>query len=140
MRFPRSAIAVEEKEVAMTTWKYILLGLSAPFAIAAMAHDASLGRATGAVACDVRATVLAGGVKLEAVATSTSDISGTYSLNVDTDGSGNSVVQGGDFEVRPGLETTLSTVVLGQEAGEGFTARLTLRWPTGSTSCSKGQS
>ncbi len=39
MRFPRSAIAVEEKEVAMTTWKYILLGLSAPFAIAAMAHE-----------------------------------------------------------------------------------------------------
>jgi hypothetical protein len=127
----------------MTVWKLLLLGLTAPLALAAPAHNATLATAgSGSVSCLIRTTAVARGVKLDAVARVKVPVSGTYPLSVgsDSDGSSNTIVQGGAFEASPGAESLLSTVVLGSDATEGFEARLTVRWPGGSASCSANAS
>jgi hypothetical protein len=123
----------------MNAWKLLLLGLAAPLAAAALAHDATLATAgSGPVTCSIRTVPVAGGVRLDAVAMAKKPVSGTYRLSVgsDSDGSSNTIVQGGEFDAAPGAESVLSTVMLGSEAGDGFEARLTVKWPGGSASCS----
>ena len=122
----------------MTAWKLILLGLAAPLVAAVMAHDTTLATAAnGPVSCAIRTTPVAGGVRLEAIATAKSAVSGSYRLSVGSNSgdASNTIVQGGAFEAAPGSENVLSTVVLGSDAGDGAEARLTVRWPGGSASC-----
>lgn len=121
----------------MTTWKLIVLGLAVPLALAALAPEATTAAGSAPLTCAIRATPVAGGVRIEAVASANSDVTGTYRLKVAGGGGGgsNTIAQGGDFSVTAGERSTLSSVVLGGEAAAGYEARLTVEWPGGSASC-----
>ncbi len=114
----------------MSLWKLFLAGLAVPLAGAAL----TLSPATaGPVTCSIRSAPVAGGIRLEAVATTAKTLTGHYRLSIG--GNGNTIVQAGDFEAAAGAENVLSTVVLGHEAGETFEARLTVDWSGGSSTC-----
>ena len=83
--------------------------------------------------CEVRATKVAGGIRLQAVAFSSSASSGEYELTVDKSGGGGSsnTSQGGDFEVGSGGESVLSEVTL--SGGGSAVAELTVTWSGGGT-------
>lgn len=83
--------------------------------------------------CEVRATKVSGGVRLQAVAFSGNAGSGEYELTVDKSGGGGSsnTSQGGDFEVGSGGESVLSEVTL--SGGGSAVARLTVSWSGGGT-------
>jgi hypothetical protein len=125
-------------EVDMTMSKLILLGLAAPLGLATLASEAmTANSAPSPLTCAIRATPGTGGTLLEAVATASEAVSGTYRLRVGsgTDDNSNAIVQGGAFEVAAGRESVLSTVLLGGEAGQGYEARLKVEWPGGSATC-----
>ena len=114
----------------MTLWKLFLAGLAVPLTGAAL----TLSQATaGPVTCSIRSTPVAGGVRLEAMATTAKTLAGRYRLSVG--GNGNTIVQAGDFEAQAGSVNVLSTVVLGHEAGDDFEAELTVDWSGGSATC-----
>lgn len=114
----------------MTLWKLLAAGLAVPLTGAALSLSQA---AAGPVSCSIRSVPVAGGVRLEAVATTPTTLTGHYRLSVG--GSGNTIVQAGDFEAQAGADNVLSTIVLGQEAGEAFDARLTVDWSGGSATC-----
>lgn len=114
----------------MTYWKLLLGSLAVPLAGAAMTLSAAT---AGSVTCSIRSVPVAGGVRLEAVATTAKALDGRYRLSVG--GNGNTIVQAGDFEAQAGADNVLSTVVLGHESSEIFNARLTVDWNGGSATC-----
>lgn len=122
----------------MTISRLWLLGLAAPLALAAIApHATTAAGGNASLSCAIQTTPVAGGVRVEAVATAKADVAGSYRLSVEggSDGGGNTIAQGGDFEVSAGERSVLSTVLLGGDAGSKFQARLTVEWPGGSTTC-----
>lgn len=109
-------------------------GATLGVAVAAPARDAGAGPA--GVTCDIRVRDGASGVVLEGVVRSGAPVSGSYSLVVTTSGGGGSsdIRQSGEFDATGGA-TPLGTVTV---AGNGrYTARLDVRWPHGSTSCTR---
>lgn len=122
----------------MTSLKLWLLGLAVPLALAAVAPvTMTTAGGNAPLTCAIETTPVAGGVRVEAVATAKADVAGTYRLNVGggADGNSNTIAQGGEFTVTAGERSVLSSVMLGGGAGNDFTASLTVEWPGGHASC-----
>lgn len=122
----------------MSPLKLRLLALAAPLTLAAVAPAPTTAAGGGApLTCAIGTTPVPGGVRVEAVATAGTDLTGTYRLSVGS-GDGNNastIAQGGEFTVQAGGRSVLSSVVLGGDAGSHFTARLTVEWPGGQATC-----
>ena len=83
--------------------------------------------------CEVRATKVPGGLRLEAIVSAQGGSSGEYQFEVRTSGGGSSstTAQDGTFEVGAGQETILSEVTL---SGAGTpVAELSVEWVNGET-------
>lgn len=109
-------------------------GATLGLAVASPSHEA--GAASSDVTCDIRVRDGAGGVVLEGVVRSGVPVSGSYSLVVTTSGGGGSsdIRQSGEFDAAGGA-TPLGMVTV--SGGGRYTARLEVRWPRGSTSCTR---
>lgn len=111
--------------------------------ITALAFTLGASGAAGAqpepVQCDIDILRTPQGIVLRPTARSTTAVSGSYQLSVNTSGpDGQSdVSQGGDFSVRADRAETLGTVALGGPSRGHVTARLDLAWPGGQTRCAR---
>jgi hypothetical protein len=121
-------------------WKAIFF-LAVPLVPLAAAHGGAESRDDGKagspeVQCEIRATSLASGVKLEGVVVSSRPLAGRYDFQVRKTGRAgtSNSAQSGEFETRRGDEA-IGQVGLGLERGASFEAELVLRWDGGETSC-----
>jgi len=88
---------------------------------------------TAVAGCEVRATKVPGGLRLEAIVSGQGGNSGEYQFEVrkSAGGSSSTTAQGGTFEVGAGQETILSEVTL---SGAGTpVAELSVEWANGET-------
>ena len=93
--------------------------------------------ASGAVECEIRATTVPGGVRLQPVAVARMPVSGTYAFvaTARNAGSTSNTSQSGTFDLEAGEERVLGDVILGLGEGASHVARLTLRWGDREVSC-----
>ena len=112
--------------------------IALPLAFTAAGLGASGASAASAkpVACEIRVSDAGAGRQLTAVASAASAISASYQLDMNAASAGGNAntSQGDDVSLAPG-ETVLSTTTVGP--GAKYTAKLTVTWTGGSTSCSK---
>lgn len=115
-----------------------LLLLALPLIPVALAHAPSPEGAASAeeVQCDIRATPMSGGVRLEGLVLSEQALSGTYAFEVRKQGAGGTSMstQSGEFETSAEREV-VGEVGLGLERGASYSAKLTISWPGGEVSC-----
>jgi hypothetical protein len=92
---------------------------------------------TQRVGCDIKITGVEGSVRVEPIAISRFALSGDYEFAVMKESAGGSSesTQAGEFKATSGQPEILSTATLDSEGS--VTARLTLRWDGGHTSCEK---
>ena len=83
--------------------------------------------------CEIRAEKVSGGVRLQAVAFSSTAAAGDYEFVVAKSGGGgtSNTSQSGDFESGAAAESVLSEVTLG--GGGSYEARLTVTWADGAS-------
>lgn len=120
--------------------KLLLLALPLiPVALAQAPSPVGTGSAAEAVGCEIRATQVPGGVKLEGLVLSEKALSGSYGFQVRKQGAAgtSTSMQSGDFEAAADKESVVGQVGLGLERGASYTAELTISWPEGEVSCSK---
>ena len=113
--------------------------IALPLALAAAGLGAGSSAAyAGAkpVTCEIRVADAGGARTLTAIATSSAAVAGSYQfdLSANTGGGTADSSQGDDVSLAAG-ETMLSSTSL--NAGSKFTAKLTVTWPGGSTTCAK---
>jgi hypothetical protein len=113
--------------------KRSLLGLL-PLALAAAGISAAPAQAAKPVSCELRMADAGGARQLTAVATAGAPIAAAYQLDMSAVSAGGTAntSQGDDVTLAAG-QTVLSTTSI--NAGAKVTARLTLTWAGGSTSC-----
>lgn len=116
-----------------------LLLLALPLIPVALAHAPSPEGAGSAeeVRCDIRATPMSGGVRLEGLVLSEQALSGTYAFEVRKQGAGGTSMstQSGEFETSAERQEVVGEVGLGLERGASYSAKLTISWPGGEVSC-----
>jgi hypothetical protein len=122
--------------------KLILMMAALPLVPLALAHAPApegigTGTAADPVRCEIRATAMPGGVRLEGTVLSDRALAGSYAFNVEKRGGGgtSSSSQSGDFEAAAGAEEVVGEVGLGLERGASYRAELTIRWPGGEAAC-----
>jgi hypothetical protein len=128
--------------------KLILFLAALPLIPLAMAHTpssppqpASRGPLPGpgieAVHCEIRATAMPGGVRLEGAVLSRTRLAGSYSFKVAKRGRGgtSSSSQSGEVLAAAGIEEVVGEVGLGLERGASYSAELAIRRPDGRTAC-----
>ena len=107
------------------------------FALAAAGFGAcTLGaaQASAPVSCEIRVAAAGGARELSAVVKAAAPVAGSYQfdLNAVSAGGNANTSQGDDVSLAAG-ETVVSTTSV--NAGSKYTAKLTVTWPGGSTSC-----
>jgi hypothetical protein len=90
-----------------------------------------------AVACRIRVSEEADGLRLEAIASARSTIAGHYKLSVAKESASGSSqnLESGDFKTDGMHEQILATVTLDRSAIEHYRATLSLEWDEGRVSC-----
>lgn len=111
--------------------------IALPFALAAAGFGfctLSTAQAGTPVSCEIRVAEAAGARELSAVVKATAPVAGSYQfdLNAVSAGGNAKTSQSDDVSLAAG-ETVVSTTSV--NAGSTYTAKLTVTWPGGSTSC-----
>jgi hypothetical protein len=90
-----------------------------------------------AIGCRIRVTAEGEAIRIEAVATSREDVTGSYRLDIQKrSASGSSHnIQSGEFSLEADREEILSTTFLGASDAGHFQARLVVDSKSGSVSC-----
>jgi CsgH protein len=88
--------------------------------------------------CQIRASILPSGLRLEAVADAQAPIAGEYKLTVakDSESGSSRNVQSGAFQADAGQQQVLATIILDRSAVGHYSATLSLEWDDGHESCS----
>jgi hypothetical protein len=91
----------------------------------------------GPMTCDIQITQVPGGIRLQPIALSDVNVSGTYQFAVSKSGGGNTSMtsQGGPFSAQAGRAVVLSDSAF--DARGSLAATLTIYWQGGSLSCEK---
>ena len=87
--------------------------------------------------CDIQITQVPGGIRLQPVALSDADLTGTYEFAVSKSSGGNTAMtsQGGQFTARAGRPEILSDSSF--DARGSLTATLRITWQGGTMSCER---
>ncbi len=91
-----------------------------------------------AAGCQIRASLVPSGLRLEALADPHEAIAGEYRLSVTKDSESGSSrnLQSGAFQVEAGKQQILATIILDRSAVGHYNATLSLKWENGHESCS----
>jgi hypothetical protein len=91
-----------------------------------------------AAGCQIRASLMPNGLRLEALADPQEAIAGEYRLSVAKDSASGSSrnLQSGAFQVEAGKQQILATIILDRSAVGHYSATLSLQWENGHESCS----
>lgn len=114
-------------------WKSLAL---VPLALGLAAASA----APAAVQCEIRASEVPGGLRLESVVYGAPGASGVYQLSLERSGSGGSsnVSQGGDFEIDGAGEAVVSVTEFNRGRRDGYDVTMTVEDAFGVSQCAHG--
>ena len=118
----------------------IRIGAAAAVLAAAAAGALAASAATtspSGVACHIEVTRNGNILSLEGIASADRSIAGNYTLNVERSGSGgvSNISQGGAFSATPRRPEALGSAAINLYPAGQFSARMTLSWSDGETSC-----
>ena len=115
------------------------LGLAVALGGSAQAHDDYARPYPARAQCDITAVKTPGGILLRPVAFARGPVNGSYDLSIRTASrSGQSdISQGGDFATSGRETQDLGTVFLGRAPGGVATARMSLSWAGGQSTCER---
>lgn len=124
-------------KTSLLTTRTARLSAIAVLAVAVGASGIAAAHAGNGLGCEINVARGSGGVSLSGVVHANKDVEGSYAFRITKSGGGGSsdISQSGDFSVAAGSSESVGSVSLG---GDGsYRARLDIRTPLGSTSCSQ---